>query len=215
MRSSRKIIKELKRLHSAEKRKIQSRLAEFVEIFKYGKDKDVFAELAFCLLTPQSKAKSCWQAVKELASKNLLLKGKVPQIAKILQRKTRFHRNKSRYIVAAREIFRDGIKDKIKSFYNVHDLREWLVKNVKGLGYKEASHFLRNIGFGRNIAILDRHILRNLKAYGAVIRMPKAITKKVYLDIEKKTLKFAKKTGIPADQLDLLFWRKQTGEYFK
>ncbi|GAJ17855.1 unnamed protein product, partial [marine sediment metagenome] len=26
-------------------------------------------------------------------------------------------------------------------------LREWVVKNFKGLGYKEASHFLRNIGY--------------------------------------------------------------------
>jgi len=40
---------------------------------------------------------------------------------------------------------------------------EWLVKNLTGLGYKEAGHFLRNIGSGK-IAILDRHILRNLHA---------------------------------------------------
>ena len=41
---------------------------------------------------------------------------------------------------------------------NEFEKREWVVKNVKGLRYKEDSHFLRNIDY-KNIAIIDFHIL--------------------------------------------------------
>ncbi len=215
MKSLQKTTKELKAFHLVSKGKIEKRLGEFVEVFKVGKDNDIFAELVFCLLTPQSKAKSCWAAVNELTSKKLLHTGSSAQIAKVLQSKTRFHNNKAKYVVLARKLFQKGITSTIKSFSNIHDLREWLVVNVKGMGYKEAGHFLRNIGFGKDIAILDRHILKNLKQIGVIKEMPKTLSKKVYFDIEKKMLKFAKKIGIPADHLDLLFWSKQTGEIFK
>ena len=206
---------EIKSLHKKERPKIERRLAEFVDVFKLGKDNEVFAELVFCLLTPQSKAKSCWQAVKDLTSKKLLLKGSSARVAQILKKKTRFHNNKAKYIVLARELFSKSIKSTIKNFSNVHDLREWLVANVKGMGYKEAGHFMRNSGVGKNIAILDRHILRNLQLLGVIKVMPKTLSKKAYIAIEKKMINFANKIGIPLDHLDLVFWRKQTGEYFK
>lgn len=212
MNSSRKIT-ELKKLHKAEKSKINSRLGEFIRIFKRGKGDELFSELVFCLLTPQSKAKTCWAAVKELNAKDLLLRGRHSEIAKVLRKKMRFHNNKAKYIVEAREL--GDIRSKIKSFGNIHELREWLVKNVKGMGHKEAGHFLRNIGLGKGIAILDRHILRNLKAMGVIKEIPKTMTKRVYLGLEKKLIGFSRRIGIPEDHLDMLLWRKQTGEYFK
>ena len=63
------------------------------------------------------------------------------------------------------------------------DLRAWLVREVKGLGWKEASHFLRNIGF-RDLAILDRHILRNLRRHGVIRTIPASLPEKRYLAIE-------------------------------
>lgn len=210
---------EIQDLYRKEKPKIESRLAEFVEIYKVGKESDIFSELVFCLLTPQSKAKSCFEAVKKLVEKQSSLKGSASDISKIIKGKVRFHNNKAKYIVEARNVFfknnKVDIRPKLESFSNIVDLREWLVKNIKGLGYKEASHFLRNIGKGQNIAILDRHILKNLKLMGVIKEIPKTITKNTYFEIEKKMLTFAKKIGIPADKLDLILWRKQTGEYFK
>jgi N-glycosylase/DNA lyase len=38
-------------------------------------------------------------------------------------------------------------------------LREWLVRNAPGLGPKQSSMFLRNIGLSYDFAILDRHVL--------------------------------------------------------
>ncbi|MEK9139334.1 MAG: DNA lyase, partial [Bacteroidota bacterium] len=92
--------------------------------------------------------------------------------------------------------------------------RAWLVKNVKGLGWKEASHFLRNIGH-HNLAILDRHILKNLKRHNVIRTLPKTLTAKRYLTIEKKFLAFSQHLGISMDELDLLFWSRETGEILK
>ena len=178
-----------------------------LEDFKFIPMENYFYELAFCLLTPQSQAKKCWQAVEELRACEFNT-----NIQECLRTKTRFHRNKARYLKEAREKWPE-IKEKIETLETL-ELRNWLAKNVKGLGLKEASHFLRNIGKSENkIAILDRHILRNLKDLG--IMEDVELTNKTYLEIENKMKQFAESINIPLDELDLLFWSKETGEIFK
>ena len=86
---------------------------------------------------------------------------------------------------------------------------------MKGIGYKEASHFLRNIGFGEHLAILDRHIMKNLKLLGIIDEIPISLTRKKYLEIEQRMVKFSKKVKIPMKHLDLVLWYKETGEIFK
>jgi N-glycosylase/DNA lyase len=86
---------------------------------------------------------------------------------------------------------------------------------VQGLGYKEAGHFLRNIGRGDNIAILDRHILRHMIQYRMIQKIPGSLTKRKYLEIENRLRKFSNRIGIPMAELDLLFWYRSTGEIFK
>jgi N-glycosylase/DNA lyase len=209
--------KELQGLYREKKDAIQKRLADFRQVMQWSDD-DVFAELSFCLLTPQSSAKLCWEAVTALKAQGLLLKGQPTDIGPHLG-KIRFGETKARYIVEARAMFTKNnmiqLKSRIQSFYNPFELREWFVENVKGLGYKEASHFLRNIGLGEGFAILDRHILRNLAAYQVIPEVPVSLTKKRYLEIEDKVRRFAAKIGIPMADLDLLFWSKETGWIFK
>lgn len=204
-------------LYQERREQIQSRLAEFRQVMSW-KDEDVFGELCFCLLTPQSSAKVCWEAVTALKQRTLLLKGQPAELGPHL-RSVRFGDSKAKYIVEARNMFSlDGVlqlKSRISSFYNPFELREWLVENVKGLGYKEASHFLRNIGLGEGFAILDRHILRNLNRLGVIAEIPATITKKRYLEIEEKLRRFATEIGIPMADLDLLFWSRETGWIFK
>ena len=98
---------------------------------------------------------------------------------------------------------------------NIFETREWFVKNVKGLGYKEASHFLRNIGLGKNFAILDVHILKNLKRYKVIKKIPPSISKKTYIKIEESVREFSGRINIPLEELDLLFWSHETGVIFK
>ena len=100
----------------------------------------------------------------------------------------RFGRNKAEYIILARRKFMEegSIRKIIDGWDDSFTAREWLVKNVKGMGYKEASHFLRNIGKGENLAILDRHILKNLLLLGVIEKIPSSISKRRYYEIEKK-----------------------------
>ena len=208
---------ELLQFYSEKKDEIKKRLRDFNRIFEES-DKKIFAELAFCLCTPQSKATSCWNAVSSLAKNNLLLTGNEEQIKPFLN-SVRFGDKKSKYIVDARDIFaKDSklqIKEKLKSFKTSREARDWLVENIKGFGMKESSHFLRNIGIGNDLAILDVHILKKLEKYGVIDKIPKSLTPKKYLKIEAQMKDFSKSIGIPFDELDLVLWSKETGMVFK
>lgn len=208
---------ELLQIYSQRKDEIKKRLEEFRLVFENPEER-IFAELAFCLCTPQSKATVCWNAVSSLAEKNLLTKGNEDQVRPFLNA-VRFGERKVSYIINARNLFTENsqlqIKNKLKSFRNSQEAREWLVENVKGLGMKEASHFLRNIGIGSDLAILDVHILKNLQKYGVIEEIPKSLTPKKYLEIEAGMKRFSKRIGIGFDELDLLLWSKETGMVFK
>ena len=88
-----------------------------------------------------------------------------------------------------------------------------MVNNVKGLGYKESSHFLRNIGFD-DYAIIDFHIVDVLVNYN-LINKPKTITKKKYLEIENVLKRLAKETNLTLAELDLYLWYMETGKILK
>lgn len=208
---------ELMEEYKKKRNEISKRIGEFKEIINQPEER-VFAELAFCICTPQSRATICWKAISSLTKDRLLLEGDVEKIRPFLN-VVRFGDKKATYIIEARDSFTENgelrIKEKIESFRDVPELREWLVENIKGLGYKEASHFLRNIGLGKDLAILDVHILKNLKELKIIEKEPKSLTKRNYLDIENKMKNFSKEINIPMEELDLLLWSRETGIIFK
>jgi len=210
--------KELKLLYRNKKNSIIKRLKEFEKVGKNCSRKEIFAELCFCLLTPQSKAELCGDTINLLVKNKFLFNGTEKQIRSCLSN-VRFGTcdtpgcNKAYYIVNARK-FINEILELIKK-YDSYRVREWLVENIKGMGYKEASHFLRNIGLGKNIAILDRHILKNIKQLKVINKIPRTLTKSKYLEIENRLNQFSKKVNIPISHLDLLFWSKETGKIYK
>jgi N-glycosylase/DNA lyase len=209
-------LEELKKQNNTIRADIIKRLNSFSTGFENMDNEDLFAELSFCTFTPQSKAKSCWKCIEHLRSTRLLYTAGADEL-KCSITGVRFHNNKSGYVVRNRELV-SGMDFKRFIIENSHDvkaLRKWLVQNIKGYSFKEASHFLRNIGFGSEIAILDRHILKNLVIFGVIDEIPKTINEKTYLDIEVKMKAFSEKIRIPLDHLDILFWYKQTGEIFK
>jgi N-glycosylase/DNA lyase len=206
----------LKKSYRAKKKQIESRLEEFGRVWECG-DKRVFEELSFCVCTPQSKAVYCAAAVRELVRTGRLYSADVTGIRELLKA-VRFPNNKARFIVHNRELLSSSGKISIKKHIDPADImatRDWLVRNIKGIGYKEASHFLRNIGFGGRLAILDVHILRNLVKFGVLREIPKSLSRGKYIELERKAGRFADKAGIPMDHLDLLFWSEQTGMIFK
>lgn len=210
---------EIEKIYKEKQKDIEKRLKEFKEIWEKGSNEDIHAELSFCILTPQSKAVNAWKAITTLRENGLLFNGSAEDIVEYLNI-VRFKNNKAKYLVALREQMQNEkgeiiTKDFFNSITDVKDKREWIVKNIKGMAYKEAGHFLRNVGFGKEIAILDRHILKNLVKLEVIEDVPKSLTPKLYLEIEEKMKAYCKFISIPMDSLDLLLWYKEAGEIFK
>jgi len=197
-------MKKLLESYKKSKSQIKARLKDFEN------NKDYFYELCFCLLTPQSSAKRADVCIQEL--KQLDFKNKDINPVKILEKKIRFHNNKSNYLNEAKNNYKE-IEKALNNIKDSKELREFLVKNIKGYGYKEASHFLRNIGF-KDYAIIDFHIVDILANYG-LIEKPKTLTPKKYLEIENVLRKLAQKTNTSLGELDLYLWYNETGKVLK
>jgi len=206
-----KSVEKLVELHKERKALIQRRLGEFSQVTpdRY------FYELLYCMMTPQSSAEHAERTVGALQEVRFESSDVDPE--PILRRKEhyiRFHITKAKHLMKAKEQFESVVKA-VSNGSSAFELREWLVSNVLGLGYKEATHFLRNIGKNGGLAILDRHILRNLKRFGVLRSIPQSLSRTKYFVIEKKFAAFAHRIGIPLDELDLLFWSMETGEIRK
>ena len=198
----------IEELYQQRREEIKARLEDFTKI----KDKeDIFYELCFCLLTPGSNARRCDAKVKMLKDNNFMHTNFMPR--KHI-RDIRFYNNKTENLLLAKKNY-SIILEQVHNVKDNYLLRGWLADNVRGFGYKEASHFLRNIGKGKGLAILDRHILKNLKLLDVINEVPGHMSKKQYLGIEKRLLSYSSTIGIAAEELDLLLWSKETGEVFK
>jgi len=191
-------------------RQVDKRISEFKKLKRADK-KEVFSELCFCILTANCSAESCI-IVQQKVSDGFVALTEKKLAEKLKKLGYRFPNKRADYIVSARQKA-DELKELIDSKKSGKEIREWLADNIKGLGMKEASHFLRNIGFG-DVAIIDFHIIDILARYG-VIREPKTLTKNKYLEIEKKLENIAKKTNLSLGELDLYLWYAETGKILK
>jgi len=189
---------------------IEDRLKEFEDLGKKSGN-ELFKEMCFCLLTANCAADKCMAIQKSLGDGFLTLPEQ-KLAASLKELGYRFPNMRAKYISEARK-HKDHLKETIESFEKESDLREWLVKNVKGLGYKESSHFLRNIGF-KDSAILDSHIMDVLEGHNLIER-PKTLTPKKYIEIEGELKKIGKKLGLNMAELDLYLWRMETGKVLK
>jgi N-glycosylase/DNA lyase len=190
---------------------IRTRLDDFSHILS----SQYFYELAFCLLTPQSSAANAEATIAELIHDDFLRRGFDPTpYLRDPRHYIRFHNVKAKRLLEAREQFPALFPILTNTTLKPEEKREAVLAAVKGLGMKEASHFLRNIGV-RSLAILDRHIFKHLVKLHVIRKVPTSLTKKRYLEIEKKWHRFAEEVGISLDELDLLFWSMETGEIRK
>lgn len=195
---------------------IVRRLADFRRVGG-GTDRTLFREMAFCLFAIQTSARRSDAAVRDLAASGLLERGSAKEIAVVLRRRVRFHNHKAAYIVAARNRFLEGERP-LGEWLRASPpsvAREHLAREVDGFGYKEASHFLRNVGRGEEFAILDRHVLKNLRHHGVLRSVPSSVSRRRYLEIERRAGVFANAVRIPLAAIDLVFWSRETGEVFK
>jgi N-glycosylase/DNA lyase len=172
-------------------------------------------ELFFCVMTPQSSAAQCALVAEELERRNFLDVefDPTPLLRGHAGGYVRFHNTKARRLLDLRhrggEILRLFDQD-----YTDKELRDVIADSVDGLGMKEASHFLRNVGRG-GVTIVDRHIIRNLIRLGILEAWPANISRKTYREIEQRFENLAAMLGIPHEELDLLLWQRETGFILK
>ena len=181
---------------------IEKRVAEFSSIPRDFNP--LFRELVFCLLTAGTSAELGIKTINHLG--NTIFTGSEEDIRQKLKEIYRFHTIRAGYIFNARKAFR-------KIDINDEDIREKLVKSIKGLGMKEASHFLRNIGF-EDYAIVDFHIV-DILAKNNLIEKPKTMTPKKYLEIENVLRKLSGRLNMSLGELDLYLWFIETGKILK
>lgn len=197
----------LKKEYEQKKQSIKQRLLDFKKIRTHNA---IFYEMCYCVMTANGSAKAGRAAQKRLEETNFLQTGLIGECVKGV----RYCENKKDFLMHNRaNIIADKIDLSKYCAGDAYALREKIANDsryFKGLGWKESSHFLRNIGFC-GLAILDRHILKNLKALGAIDNVPVSLTKKAYLEIEVKLKIFCEQIGMPMDEFDLLIWAHESG----
>ena len=124
------------------------------------------------------------------------------------------------YVVVTRDYLREQcgmrLRELLLSFSDPIERRDWFARErrIKGLGYKEASHFLRNIGL-KGYGILDKHVLRCLADLGVVDSTRPPATRNGYLEKEERLRQFSRDVRINFEELDLVLWSMKTGEVLK
>ncbi|MCH7568583.1 MAG: N-glycosylase/DNA lyase [Nanoarchaeota archaeon] len=208
----------IKQIKSLQKSHINNKIEQRIEEFKSFKNKSQdkwYSELCFCILAANSKQKTSEAIQRQLGARGFLTKNQKQLSQIILKNKHRFHNNKAKYLIELRA--HPNIKHTITQQLRDRGIiktREWLVNNVKGIGYKEASHFLRNTGT-TSLAILDRHILNVMKEHNIIDEIPKLMNRNNYLEIEKKFYKLSGQLNMSPAKLDLFMWYMKTGEVAK
>ncbi|HKQ74603.1 MAG TPA: hypothetical protein VJ810_13005 [Blastocatellia bacterium] len=213
------MIDELQKTYLEKREAIRARLAEFEAVMLEGDDRRLFEELVFCIFTAGASARMGLNSIERVRPH--LLEARQPQLTRLLLGAHRYPNARSGYVVHTRKFLRRdcGLRlgERLDSFGDdMEARRDFFAKNpgVKGIGYKEASHYLRNIGY-RGYAILDKHILRSLCEIGVIDSPDPPGTKKKYLAVEDRMRKFAGDIKIDFDELDLLFWSNKTGVILK
>ena len=204
--------------HRERRRDIQRRLSEFDAVWQKGTDAHIWEEMVYCFFTGGCSAMMGLRSVE--AVRHLLADGSQPELADALSGVHRYPNARARYVAASRSFLQQDcglrLRHKLDSFGCALERRDWLVreKGIKGLGYKEASHFLRNIGF-KGYAILDKHVLKCL-AELKIIESPKPPnTRSRYLTVEGKLRDLTDETKIDFDEMDLVLWSMKTGQILK
>jgi len=211
-------IEKIKAAYLERREEVLKRLAEFQDIRKNAADERLWEEMVFCFFTGGCSARMGIRSVE--AVRPLLLAGNHAELAAALVGRHRYPNARAGYIVASREFLQEHcglrLREKLEGFDDDAERRDWLVKEkrIKGLGYKEASHYLRNIGY-TGYAILDKHILRSLSELGIIGDPQPPNTRTKYLATEDKLKILAEATEIDFDELDLVLWSMKTGEILK
>lgn len=101
----------------------------------------------------------------------------------------------------------ETIREFLENSLNIRHARRRLAFEVSGLGPKQASLFLRNIGYSSQIAVLDVHVLTYMNWIGLTERPMKSVsTLPKYEALEDAFMEHAYSFGYTPDRFDLAVW---------
>ena len=201
-------------------------------------EEDILFELILAVLGSQNKYEIALEFSKEIRKQNFLkiqynkeeyeslvekLEILLTTPLKINGAMVKYRFSKSRAKLIAYNLIHLGhdfnLKNILENSINIFEVRTLLIKNIKGFGPKQSSHFLRNIGYSNDIAVLDVHILRYMSIQGIISDANKSISSlKLYEKLESLLIDFLKFMKYPIGLIDQAIWivmRVYQKEYVK
>jgi len=182
-------------------------------------ESELFKELVSCIIGSRityEKAKIASDAldVEGLLSLEYLLENSVTceqRIHSVLKDKGCLYAfSKARYIVkTGTNLYvnnRSSIKGILGESKSQSEAREILSDICFGIGFKQASLFLRNIHYANDLAILDSHVIKYLGILGLKRKLHKNLSKNVYLNYENLLREYSKRFNTSVAKLDVSIW---------
>ncbi len=151
-------------------------------------------ELSSCVLSSQVPYALAVAAADAIDAEGLLLdnhnnqESLTSRLAEVLRtplsvegrsRAYRFPVARARHLAATRAAVTSEarlLRSLVDSFSDAAEARIWFVTHAPGIGPKQASMFLRNVGESYDLAILDRHVLNYMSAIGIYVGAGLSIT---------------------------------------
>jgi len=194
--------------------------------WKEASEERLLFELVLAILGSQNRYEVALRFSEEIRDCNLLSSGQsmkidilTEQIQTILSTaleieeasiKYRFPNTKAKFIAYNLLYIQScgGLKKILSEAGDVAKIRAFFVKEIKGIGPKQSSHFLRNVGYSNELAVLDVHILRYMEIQGIISdTYNKAIgTLKQYEKLEALLIEFLKYMKYPIGFIDQAIW---------
>jgi N-glycosylase/DNA lyase len=197
---------------------IEERIDEFQSVRGLGKER-LFLELCFCFLTANYDAAKSIR-IHDAIGRGFIELGEDELALKLRTLGYRFPNMRARYAVEARRHF-EYLNEKIYPYDNnityedEHSIRMWIDANIKGIGYKEASHFMRNVGY-KELAIVDFHIMDILVEHNIIPQYKsRSLTRTKYVEIEKMLREIGREASMDMARLDYCLWYIETGKVLK
>ncbi len=125
----------------------------------------------------------------------------------------RYPRSRSNYIVrTAIAVYRDsstGLRDVLNDHPDEREAREVIKEKAIGVGFKQASLFLRNVSHSKDLAILDSHVLRYMGLLRLIENDPRELnlsSRRVYMNLERALQEYGEAARLSLSVLDLAIW---------
>ncbi len=190
-------------------------------------DNRLWEEIVLCILSSNINFETAYSALLQLINRELIDYNSFTEITpdrilKELRRSIYLPKKRNdefrvyRYpSLRAKHLYKSGlvIRDRygglhilLAEFDEIDELRAEIVRFLPGIGMKEASMFLKNIGFSDRLAVLDSHVMRFLFPDFYSHNQKRILSQKAYLNVERKFLDLSDKIGISPRLLDSLLW---------